>query len=95
MPLPAKLDDCTAALGRGERLSADEVRTLVEGVLAGGVDLDAFGRWLVALADAGETAAEITGVAAALRGLGARSGGADRNRKDRATTRWIPIPLLG
>ena len=68
MPLPAKLDDCTAALGRGERLSADEVRTLVEGVLAGGVDLDAFGRWLVALADAGETAAEITGVAAALRG---------------------------
>jgi anthranilate phosphoribosyltransferase len=39
----------------------------VAGVLAGDVDLDAFGRWLVALADLGESAAEIAGVAAALR----------------------------
>jgi len=39
----------------------------MEGVLAGTVDLDAFGRWLVALAETGETAAEVAGVAAALR----------------------------
>ena len=57
-----------AALGRGERMTAAEVCGLTDGVLAGTVDLDAFGRWLVALAEAGETAAEIAGVAAALRG---------------------------
>ncbi len=65
---PTDLDRCSAGLARDERLSAAEVRGLVEGVLAGTVDLEAFGRWLVALADAGETAAEIAGVAAALRG---------------------------
>jgi len=41
---------------------------LVAGVLDGSLDLDAFGRWLVALADLGESAAEIAGVAEALRG---------------------------
>lgn len=67
MPPALDLDAATAALPRGERLTADDVRTLTDGVLAGTIDLDAFGRWLVALADAGETAAEIAGVAAALR----------------------------
>ncbi len=55
-------------LTRGDRRPAADVRRLVEAVLAGSVDLEAFGRWLVALADLGETAAEIAGVAAALRG---------------------------
>jgi anthranilate phosphoribosyltransferase len=68
MPLPSDLDARSAAFARGERMTTAEVRDLVDGVLAGQVDLDAFGRWLVALADAGETAAEIAGVAAALRG---------------------------
>lgn len=49
-------------------MSEGEVCSLVDGVLAGDVDLDAFGRWLVALADVGETSVEIAGVAAALRG---------------------------
>lgn len=61
------LESQIAALGQGRRMTADEVRLLIDGVLAGDVDLDAFGRWLIALADAGETAAEIAGVAAALR----------------------------
>ena len=61
-------DTLAAALRAGRREPAAGIRRLVDGVLAGGVDLDAFGRWLVALADAGETAAEIAGVAAALRG---------------------------
>ena len=72
---PATSADCepidvlawAAGLRRGDRRPADDVRRLVEAVLAGGVELDAFGTWLVALADAGETAAEIAGVAAALR----------------------------
>jgi len=67
MPAPTDLDAATAALRRGGRLTAPEVQEVVAGVLAGRVDLEAFGRWLVALADAGETAAEIAGVAAALR----------------------------
>jgi len=58
----------TAGLRAGRRVGPDDVRRLVAGVLAGAVDLDAFGSWLVALADVGETAAEIAGVAAALRG---------------------------
>ena len=58
----------TVGLTRGDRRPADDVRRLVEAVLAGTVDLDAFGAWLVALADLGETAAEVAGVAAALRG---------------------------
>jgi anthranilate phosphoribosyltransferase len=67
MPSPFDPEHHIAALGRGERMTADEVQSLTDGVLAGTVDLDAFGRWLVALAEAGETAAEIAGVAAALR----------------------------
>jgi anthranilate phosphoribosyltransferase len=68
MPSSFDLEHRITALGRGERMTAGEVHALTEGVLAGAVELDAFGRWLVALADAGETAAEIAGVAAALRG---------------------------
>lgn len=67
IPLPSDVDTSTDRLRRGEHASRDETRQLVEGVLAGSVDLDAFGRWLVALADLGESADEIAGVAAALR----------------------------
>lgn len=56
-----------AGISRGERPAAAEVEGLVAGVLDGRVGLDDFGRFLVALADAGETTAEIAGVAAALR----------------------------
>jgi len=66
-PLP-DLAAAAAALPQGGRLTGDEVRSLTDAVLTGTVDLEAFGRWLTALADAGETAAEIAGVAAALRG---------------------------
>jgi anthranilate phosphoribosyltransferase len=58
----------TAGLHAGERRPAADVHRLVDAVLDGGVDLEGFGRWLVALADRGESAAEIAGVAAALRG---------------------------
>lgn len=64
---PIDVDAWTAALRRGDRTPADETARLVGGVLAGTVDLEAFGRWLVALAEIGESAAEIAGVAAALR----------------------------
>jgi anthranilate phosphoribosyltransferase len=60
-------DTLAADLRAGRRGAADDVRRLVDAVLCGAADLDAFGRWLVTLADAGETAAEIAGVAAALR----------------------------
>ena len=60
-------DTLAAALRAGHRATAAEIHMLVDAVLSGTVDLDAFGRWLVALADAGETAAEIAGVAGALR----------------------------
>lgn len=60
-------DTLAAALRAGHRATAAEIHGLVDAVLSGTVDLDAFGRWLVALADAGETAAEIAGVAGALR----------------------------
>ncbi|MGB8853646.1 MAG: anthranilate phosphoribosyltransferase [Pirellulales bacterium] len=61
-------DAWAANLRAGQRRRQADVERLVAGVLAGDVDLDAFGRWLVALADLGESAAEIAGVAAALRG---------------------------
>ncbi|MFM8290867.1 MAG: hypothetical protein ACKOC4_04100, partial [Planctomycetia bacterium] len=64
---PPDPDTLAAALRAGRRAPADGIHRLVDAVLAGDVDLEAFGRWLVALADAGETAAEIAGVAAALR----------------------------
>jgi len=54
-------------LPQGRRVTQEEVRRLVDAVLADAVDLDLFGRWLVALADAGESAAEVAGVASALR----------------------------
>lgn len=57
----------TSLLEAGGRQPAALVRGIVEGVLSGSVDTEAFGRWLLALADAGETAEEIAGVAAALR----------------------------
>ncbi|MFM7109099.1 MAG: anthranilate phosphoribosyltransferase [Planctomycetaceae bacterium] len=58
----------THDLRAGRRRPAADVERLVAAVLDGSVDLDAFGHWLVALADGGESAAEIAGVAAALRG---------------------------
>ena len=68
-PPPASLpvDRQIAILHSGGHLAAADVETLVTGVLAGEVDLDTFSKWLVALAEAGETTAEIAGVAAALR----------------------------
>jgi len=62
-PLPS-LD----RLRGGLHVDRDETRHVVDGVLAGTVDLDLFGHWLLALADLGESAAEIAGVAEALRG---------------------------
>ncbi len=56
-----------ADLRAGRRRPQADIERLVAGVLGGSIDLDAFGRWLVALADVGESAAEIAGVAAALR----------------------------
>lgn len=66
----AELEALTSRLHAGRHGGQEEVRTLVASVLAGaGVgDLDAFGAWLVALADAGESADEIAGVVAAIRG---------------------------
>jgi anthranilate phosphoribosyltransferase len=68
-PPPAELpvDRQIAILHSGGHPAAADVETLVSAVLAGDVDLDTFGKWLVALAEAGETTAEIAGVAAALR----------------------------
>jgi anthranilate phosphoribosyltransferase len=66
-PLESDIDTSVARLRRGDHASSEATRQFVEGVLAGTVDLDAFGRWLVALADLGESADEIAGVAAALR----------------------------
>jgi anthranilate phosphoribosyltransferase len=71
MDEPTDTSDVEAAADRlrhGRHAGRDETRRLVDGVLAGSVDLDAFGRWLLALADLGESADEIAGVAAALRG---------------------------
>ena len=67
---PSAIDVATWTddLRRASRRPAGDVRDLIEGVLAGTIDLDAFGHWLVALADLGESATEIAGVAAALRG---------------------------
>jgi anthranilate phosphoribosyltransferase len=58
----------THDLRAGRRRPAADVERLVAAVLDGSVDLDAFGRWLATLADVGESAAEIAGVAGALRG---------------------------
>ena len=66
-PNPLDLPAWTARLRAGESSPQDDVRNLVDAVLAGGVNLDTFGEWLVALAERGESAADIAGVAAALR----------------------------
>jgi anthranilate phosphoribosyltransferase len=68
-PPPASLpvDRQIAIFRSGGHPTAADVETLVNAVLAGDVDLDTFGKWLVALAEAGETTAEVAGVAAALR----------------------------
>ena len=65
--LLAELAAWTDGLARGRRAAQGDVRRLVDAVLADAVDLELFGRWLVALAEAGESAAEVAGVAAALR----------------------------
>jgi anthranilate phosphoribosyltransferase len=57
-----------ARLRQGLHAGRDETRRLVDGVLAGTVDLALFGQWLLALADLSESADEIAGVAEALRG---------------------------
>ncbi|MFM8735145.1 MAG: anthranilate phosphoribosyltransferase [Pirellulales bacterium] len=65
---PPDVATLTARLQGGVRATADDVCRLVEAVLSGEVALDPFGAWLLALADSGESAAEIAGVATALRG---------------------------
>ena len=60
--------DSLACLRQGSHASREETRRLVDGVLTGTVDLELFGQWLLALADLGESADEIAGVAEALRG---------------------------
>ncbi len=62
------MDTSTSRLRQGGHASREETERLVAGVLDGTVDLEAFGCWLLALADLGESAEEIAGVAAALRG---------------------------
>jgi anthranilate phosphoribosyltransferase len=71
MDQPADTPDITQSLARlreGLHAGRDETRRLVDGVLAGTVDLKLFGQWLLALADLGESANEIAGVSEALRG---------------------------
>lgn len=63
----ALLAASTAQLASGTHASRGETAALVEAALAGAIDLADLGRWLVALADLGESAPEITGVADALR----------------------------
>ena len=64
----ADLAALTSRLRAGRHGAEEEVRRLVAAVLAGAGDLDAFGAWLLALADAGESADEIAGVVTAIRG---------------------------
>ncbi len=67
-PSAADLAVWTRDLAAGGRRGRGDVARLVDAVLAGSVPLDDFGRWLVAVADAGESAEEIAGVAMAIRG---------------------------
>jgi len=64
---PIDVAAMTDRLQSGIHASREETSLLVAAVLAGQIELEAFGRWLVALADLGESAAEIAGVATALR----------------------------
>ena len=57
----------TDRLRRGTHCGRTETHRLIDGVLGGSIALEPFGRWLVALADLGESADEIAGVADALR----------------------------
>lgn len=71
MVQPTDTPDILASLERlqlGHHTGREETRQLIDGVLAGSVDLDLFGQWLLVLADLGESADEIAGVADALRG---------------------------
>ncbi|MCE9630590.1 MAG: anthranilate phosphoribosyltransferase [Planctomycetia bacterium] len=63
----ADLAASTAMLRAGHHATQADVCRLIEGVLAGEIEPAPFGDWLVALADLGESAAEIAGVAMALR----------------------------
>jgi anthranilate phosphoribosyltransferase len=65
---PIDIAAWTEELRSGVRRPPEDVRRLAEAVLVGDVGLEAFGGWLATLAEAGETAAEIAGVASALRG---------------------------
>jgi anthranilate phosphoribosyltransferase len=62
------IHESLARLRQGLHVGREETRRLVDSVLAGTVDLEVFGQWLLALADLGESADEIAGVAEALRG---------------------------
>lgn len=71
MVQPTDTPDILASLERlrrGHHTGREETRQLIDGVLAGSIDLDLFGQWLLVLADLGESADEIAGVAEALRG---------------------------
>lgn len=57
-----------AAVRRGRQPTESEAGRLVAAVLAGQVPLETFGTWLVALAELGEGAEAIAGVAGAIRG---------------------------
>ena len=67
-PTADSLATAIEALGRGHHGTQAQTQGLVDGVLAGSVELAAFGEWLVALSEVGESAEEIAGVAAAIRG---------------------------
>ena len=70
MHAPPDTPDLEASLARlrqGRHASRAETRSICAGVLSGTVDLTAFGAWLEALADLGESAEEIAGVAESLR----------------------------
>jgi anthranilate phosphoribosyltransferase len=58
----------TRNLASGRRAAVADNRRLIDAVLAGDIPLQPFGEWLMALANLGESAAEIAGVATALRG---------------------------
>lgn len=61
------LAECVASLRDGAHTSREDTADIVAGMLDGTLAAEAFGEWLVALADLGESATEITGVADALR----------------------------
>ncbi len=63
----AELASSTSMLRAGHHAAREDVSRLIGAVLAGEIEPAAFGEWLVALADLGESAAEIAGVAMALR----------------------------